>query len=280
MSILLVGGSGTLGNALVERLLANGRYHRIAIFSRDEFKQFEMRQRFNDDPRLRFLIGDCRNKERLQTAMEGVKDVVLCAAMKQVSTCEYSPFEVKLTNIDGAVNTIECAHNARVEKCLYISSDKAVNPLNLYGVSKLFAEKLFLAANNMYGKEATKYSICKYGNVWHSRGSLAPKWEEILKTSDTVPVTAAEATRYFMFASEAVDLVLDTLRTMNGGEIAIPDLPAYQIKDLAEAYGAKMNIIGMDLSVEKLHETMDGITDSSQARRMTVSELREVLKYV
>jgi len=280
VSILIVGGSGTLGNALVERFLANGRYTRIAVFSRDEFKQFNMRQRFNDDPRLRFLIGDCRNKERLQTAMEGVKDVVLCAAMKQVSTCEYSPFEVKLTNIDGAVNTIECAHNAGVDKCLYISSDKATAPRNLYGVSKLFAEKLFLAANNMYGKESTKYSICRYGNVWRSRGSLVPKWEEILKTSDTVPVTDPNATRYFMKASEAVDLVLNTLRTMEGGEVAIPDLPAFRIEDLVEAMGAKMKIIGMDLSVEKLHETMDEIIDSSQVHRMSVRELKNALKSV
>lgn len=280
MSILLIGGSGTLGNALVERLLKDGKHKRIAIFSRDEFKQFNMRQKFNDDPRLRFLIGDCRNKERLQTAMEGVKEVVLCAAMKQVSTCEYSPLEVKLTNIDGAANTIECAHNAKVKKCLYISSDKAAAPRNLYGVSKLFAEKLFLAANNMYGKESTRYSICRYGNVFRSRGSLVPKWEEILKTSDTVPVTDPDATRYFMRASEAVDLVLNTLKTMKGGEIAVPDLPAFRIEDLVDALGANMKIIGMDLSVEKIHETMDEITDSSQARRMSVNELKKVLEGV
>ena len=280
MSILIVGGSGTLGHALVERLLSNGRYNRIAIFSRDEFKQFNMRQQFHDDPRLRFLIGDCRNKERLQTAMEGVDDVVLCAAMKQVFTCEYSPFEVKLTNIDGAANTIECAHNAGVDKCLYISSDKAAAPRNLYGASKLFAEKLFLAANNMYGKESTKYSICRYGNIFRSRGSLVPKWEEILKTSNTVPVTDPDATRYVMTASEAVDLVLNTLRTMKGGEIAIPELPAFRIADLVEAMGAKMDIIGMDLSIEKKHETMDEITDSSQARRMTINELKTALDVV
>lgn len=274
--MLIVGGSGSLGNALVERLLKDGKHERICIYSRCEYRQAVMRERLNDD-RLRFFVGDVRDKDRLRIAMEGIDTVILASALKRVEVGEYSPIEVKKTNIDGAANVIEASYDAAVRKVLFISSDKAASPINAYGASKLFAEKMILAANHTYGEHGPKFSVVRYGNVWRSRGSLVPKWEEILKTSDIVPVTSPECTRYFMTLRGAVNLVLNTINTMKGGEINIPELPAYKVGDLAEAMGAKMDIIGLPES-EKLAETMDGKTDSSQARRMSPQELREMLE--
>jgi len=277
--MLILGGTGSFGNAFVEKLLKEGKHDRIAIYSRCELKQFEMRERFNNDSRLRFLIGCVRDKERLKLAMEGVSTVVVAAALKRLEVAEYAPLEVMQTNIIGAANAIEAAHHADVKKVVYLSTDKAASAINAYGASKLFAEKIMLAANHMFGEGGAKHSVCRYGNIWKSRGSIVPKWEEILKTSDTVPVTSPDCTRYFMTLDQATDLVLETINTMKGGEINIPDLPGYRIGDLAEAFGAKMNITGLP-PAEKEAETMDGITDSSQARRMTVEELQNAIKSV
>jgi len=278
-SILITGSTGSFGRAFVKRLLDDNLANRICIYSRDEVKQAMMRYDFNDDPRLRFFIGDIRDKERLIEAMNGVDVVCHSAALKRVETCEYSPIEVTKTNILGSVNVIEAAFLAKVDKVVALSTDKAAQVSGVYGASKLMAEKLFIAANNMHGDHGPKFSCVRYGNIWRSRGSVVPTWERILRESDTVPVTDPDATRYFMRQEEAVQLVLDTINTMTGGETNIPDLPAYRVGDLAEAMGAKMEIKGLP-DIENKHETMDGIITSETARRMTVDELREVLKDV
>lgn len=303
MNILITGATGAFGQAFVESILVEQdlvipnlgepfpvqRYERICIYSRDEWKQAQMRLKFNDD-RLRFFIGDVRDKPRLQQAMDGIDIVVHAAALKRVETCEYNSTEMTKTNVLGSMNVIETAYDAGVSKVVALSTDKACNPVNAYGSSKLLAEKLFLAANHTYGEHGPKYSVVRYGNVWKSTGSVVPIWKNIINKyyraaqkpntipdELTVPVTNPECTRYFMRLSEACDLVKNTISTMNGNETIIPDLPAYQLKDLAEAMGVNMDIVGLEPR-EKLHETMDGVTDSSQARRMTVKELREALR--
>jgi UDP-N-acetylglucosamine 4,6-dehydratase len=275
--MLITGGTGSFGQVFVRRLLDDG-HERICIYSRDEYKQALMREKFNDD-RLRFFIGDVRDRDRLRRAMEGVDVVVHAAALKRIEVCDYSPIEAMKTNVIGSSNVIEAAYDAGAKKVVALSTDKAADPKNLYGASKLFAEKLFLASNQMYNGHGTTYSCVRYGNVWNSNGSVVPAWNRILEKSDTVPVTNPECTRYFMYLDEAVDLVLSTINNMKGGELNMPTLPAYRIGDLAEAMGAKMNITGLH-SREKLHETMDGITHSDTARRMTITELQDALERI
>lgn len=277
MSILITGGTGAFGHAFVDRLLANHIPQRICIYSRDEWKQAQMRMKFNDE-RLRFFIGDVRDKDRLIQAMEGVKIVVHAAALKRVEVCEYDAVEMTKTNVIGAINVIQAAHQQGINKVVALSTDKACHPINAYGASKLLAEKLFLSANHTYGENGPMYACVRYGNVWRSTGSVVPIWEKILETSDIVPVTDPHCTRYFMYLHEAAQLVQDTIKNMRGGEIAIPHLPAYKLEDLAKAMNAKMDIIGLH-EREKLHETMDGLNYSSQARRMTIEELREALNH-
>jgi UDP-N-acetylglucosamine 4,6-dehydratase len=287
MSILITGGTGAFGKAYVQKLLHNNIYKRICIYSRDEWKQAQMRMKFNGDERLRFFIGDVRDKERLRQAMEGVSTVVHAAALKRVEVCEYDAVEMTKTNVMGAINVIEASYGAGVKRVVALSSDKACQPVNAYGASKLLSEKLFISANHTYGEHGPRYSCVRYGNVWKSTGSVVPIWQEIINNNlkktpmvidHIVPVTNPECTRYFMYLHEACDLVQSTINTMQGGEIVIPELPAYRLADLAEAMDVDMDVIGLEPR-EKQHETMDGITDSSQARRMTVEELREALKH-
>lgn len=290
MSLLITGGTGSFGQAFTKYCLDKNLYDRICIYSRDEWKQAKMRKKFNDDPRLRFFIGDVRDKDRLMQAMHGIKVVVHAAALKRVEVCEYDATEVTKTNVVGAINVIEAAFNAVVDKVVALSTDKAVAPINAYGASKLLAEKLFLAANHTYGEHGPQYNVVRYGNVWKSRGSVVPIWADIynkwlyttvlpnvIADDPVVPVTDPECTRFFMYLHESCDLVYKAITADHGGEVFIPDLPAYRLGDLAEAMGVKMNVIGLP-EREKLHETMDGITDSSQARRMTVEEIKEALK--
>jgi FlaA1/EpsC-like NDP-sugar epimerase len=209
--------------------------------------------------------------------MEDVDLLIHAAALKRIEIGYLDPIEVAKTNIGGTVNVIEAAQDTHVKKVVLLSSDKAYQPVSPYGTSKAFAESLFLAANNIRGWHGPKFAVVRYGNVFASAGSVVPTWRKILETSDTVPVTDPECTRFFMTIDEAVSLVLDTAETMLGGEIAIPVLPAYRLGDLAEAMGAKMDVRGLPV-YEKRHESMGAGNSSDQARRMSVDELRRALK--
>lgn len=290
-SVLITGGSGAFGTAFVKFLTT---FHptipqRIAIYSRSEHRQAEMQREFPDQ-RLRFFIGDVRDRERLRRAMEGIEVVIHAAALKRIEVGAYNPLEVKKTNIDGAANVIEAAMDARVSRVVALSTDKAYQPISPYGTSKAFAESLFLAANNTRGWKGPIFSVCRYGNIWNSTGSVVPTWRRIIRdqmrpgNGDSnfwpdplvVPVTDPDCTRFFMTMQQAVDLVFDTALHAIGGETIIPDLPAYRLGDLAEAMGAKMEIKGLP-DYEKLHESMGPDNSSDKARRMTVAELKEAL---
>ena len=279
MRLLITGGTGFFGRAFAKHALEWG--YTVCIYSRNEYNQFLMRQEFGDDPRLRWFIGDVRDRDRLRRAMQGVDVVVSAAALKRIEIGHYAPDEMVKTNVLGSLNVVEASAESGVSKVVALSTDKAWQGRSPYGQSKAIAESLFLSANNIYGEHGPKYSVVRYGNIWRSTGSIVPYWESLIaKGETTVPVTDPECTRFFMRASEAVDLVSDTIITMNGGELVIPEtLPAYRIGDLAEAMGVSMNIIGLP-KFEKLHEGMrDGLT-SDKVRRMSVEELREALKNV
>jgi UDP-N-acetylglucosamine 4,6-dehydratase len=279
MSILVTGGTGSFGRAFVRRLLELDTENRICIYSRGEHAQASMRAEFGNDGRLRFFIGDIRDRDRLRRAMDGCDVVVHAAALKRIEVCEYDPIEVKKTNVDGAVNVIEAATDAGVWKVVALSTDKACDPINAYGASKLLAERLFLAANNARGRAGPIFAVCRYGNVTGSAGSVIPKWREILKTSDTVPVTDPDCTRFHMRIDQAVDLVLRTIGTMQGGELNVPELPAYRLGDLAEAMGAEIRVTGLP-AWEKRHESMLPGYSSDMARRMSVDEIRQELAHL
>lgn len=273
-SVLITGGSGAFGTAFVERLLKDGLASRICIYSRGEYRQFEMRRKFKDDPRLRFFIGDVRDRWRLTRAMEGCDTVVHAAALKRIEVGHYNPIEMVRTNIDGAINVIEAATDAKVKKVVALSTDKAFQPVSPYGKSKALAEDIFLNGNKSYS--GPRFAICRYGNVWGSTGSIGPTWAQMLEDGEThVPITDPDCTRFFMRMNEAVQLVLDTIETMPD-EIAIPDLPAYRLGDLAEAMGAKTITIGLP-KWEKMAESMDENRCSDTARRMTIEELKAEL---
>src|SRR5882672_6628086 len=277
-SVLITGGSGAFGTAFARRMLVTAPLpFRIVIFSRGEHRQAEMARELAplDDPdqRLRFFIGDVRDRDRLRRAMEGIEVVIHAAALKRIEVGAYNPIEVNKTNIDGAVNVIEAATDAGVSRVIALSSDKAFEPISPYGTSKAFAESLFLAANNTRGWNGPRFAVVRYGNVWCSTGSVVPTWRALLQNNDRVPVTDPECTRFYMTMDEAVSLVLDTAETMTGGEIAIPELPAYRLGDLAEAMGAKMDVRGLP-SFEKLHESLDHNRCSKDARMMNLKELR------
>lgn len=268
-SILVTGGTGSFGRAFVRRLLKDTTVDRIAVLSRGEHAQADMRDRFSDD-RLRFFVGDVRDRDRLRRAFHGIDVVVHAAALKRIEVGRYNPTEMVQTNIDGTINVVEAALDADVKKVVYLSSDKAWQPISPYGQSKALAESIIL--NAYQGR--TRFAVTRYGNVWCSQGSVVPKWRSI---KGAVPVTDPDATRFFMTMDEAVGLVLDTALTMRGGELKIPTLPAFRLGDLAEAMGAKMNVIGLP-EWEKKHEGMCEGNTSDKARRMTVAELKEALR--
>lgn len=282
-SVLITGGTGAFGTAFVKRLLKlpYTDWSRIGVYSRGEFRQFMMWQQFKDaDPsdRLRFWIGDVRERDRLRRAMEGIKVVVHAAALKRIEVGHYNPIEMVRTNVDGSINVIEAAQDAGVKKVVFISSDKAYQPISPYGCSKALAESLFLAANNTTGWGGPKFSVCRYGNVWNSTGSVIQIWRGLMADGHKeLPVTDPECTRFFMWIEEAVDLVLDTIRTMKGGELNIPKLPAYRLGDLADALGLKIRVVGLP-QWEKRHESMGPDNSSANTRRMTMKELKSVLE--
>lgn len=272
-SVLVTGGTGTFGRAFVRRLLRDG-IKRVCVFSRGEHAQAEMARELFYPPPVRWFIGDVRDRWRLRRAMQGCDLVVHAAALKRIEVAEYNPIEVVQTNVMGAVNVIEAAIDAGVEKVVGLSTDKAVHPINAYGASKLMAERLFIAANSYNGP---KFACTRYGNIAGSNGSVIPKWRAL--GTEKAKVTSPECTRYWMTIEQACDLVLDTCYTMVPGEVRVPDLPAYRLGNLADAMGVQYDVVGLP-SHEKLHETMDGITTSEDAPRMSVDELREALRTV
>ena len=272
-SILVTGGSGTFGRAFVRRALDT--WDRVCVFSRGEHTQAEMRAEFGQDDRLRFFIGCVRDRDRLTRAMRGVDCVVHAAALKRIEVCEYDPIEVVQTNVGGAANVIAAATDAGVRRVVALSTDKACDPVNAYGASKLLAERVFLAANNARGADGPRFAVTRYGNIAGSNGSVIPRWRAMIGAgATTVPATDPEATRFWMTIEEAVTLVTDTIERMRGGELVIPEcLPAYRLGDLAEAMGVRMHIIGMP-AYEKRHEAMRAGLTSDAAPRLSVGDLR------
>jgi UDP-N-acetylglucosamine 4,6-dehydratase len=252
--ILITGGTGSLGRKLAEVLLRDHDPHSVRIFSRDELKQSQMREDFHDDQRLRFLIGDVRDAGRLNRAMDGVHVVIHAAALKQIVAAEYNPIEAVKTNILGAVNVIDAAIDRGVEKVVGVSTDKAVYPINLYGATKLAAEKLFVHGNAYSGSRGTRFSCVRYGNVVGSRGSIVPLFER-LKSSGKLPITDPRMTRFWITLDQAVELILTCIREMKGGEIFVPKIPSMKVTDLAQALApeAEWNVVGIRPG-EKLKE--------------------------
>lgn len=253
--ILLTGGTGSFGNKFTEIVLKEHKPKAIRIFSRGEKKQYDMSLKFDDD-RIRFFIGDVRDKERLHRAMSDVDIVVHAAALKQVPACEYNPIEAIRTNIDGATNIIDAAIDNGVDKVMAISTDKAVHPVNLYGATKMTAEKLFIQGNSYSGKSDTRFSCVRYGNVIGSRGSVIPLFLE-QKKKGTLTITDIDMTRFFIKLEQGVDLVVNGIDNMKGGEIFIPRIPSMKIIDMAKAIApdAKIKIIGIRPG-EKIHEIL------------------------
>lgn len=254
-TVLVTGGTGSFGKKFTKKALELG-VKKIIIFSRDELKQYEMKQEFNDDKRLRFFIGDVRDQERLHRAFDGVDIVIHAAAMKHVDACEYNPFEAIKTNINGAQNIIEAAIDCGVEKVIALSTDKACAPVNLYGATKLASDKLFVAANSYVGDKPTRFAVVRYGNVVGSRGSVVPFFKKIKETG-VVPITDERMTRFWITLDQGVQFVLDNLERMHGGEIFVPKIPSMNIMDLAKAIApeCKTEIVGIRPG-EKLHEAM------------------------
>ncbi|MBZ7949159.1 UDP-N-acetylglucosamine 4,6-dehydratase (inverting) [Campylobacter molothri] len=262
-NILITGGTGSFGKTYTKILLQNYKPNKIIIFSRDELKQFEMAISFNH-PCMRYFIGDVRDKERLNYAMNDVDYVIHAAAMKHVPVAEYNPMECIKTNINGAQNVIDACLENNVEKCIALSTDKACNPVNLYGATKLASDKLFVAANNIAGNKNTKFSVARYGNVVGSRGSVVPFFKKLIKEgTKELPITDERMTRFWISLEDGVKFVLSNFEIMHGGEVFVPKIPSMKITDLAHALAPnlKTKIIGIRPG-EKLHETMISSDDS------------------
>lgn len=264
-SILITGGTGSFGKAFVQTVLQ--RYpgiKRLVIYSRDELKQFEMSQKFSptEYPGLRYFIGDVRDDSRLRRALEGIDVVVHAAALKQVPTAEYNPFECIKTNVLGAQNLIEACLDSHVQRVVALSTDKAAAPINLYGATKLCSDKLFVAANNIKGKRDIRFSVVRYGNVMGSRGSVIPFFME-RKKSGVLPITDPRMTRFNISLQEGVDMVLWSIENSWGGEVLVPKIPSYRVTDVARAIGpeCRQETVGIRPG-EKIHEEMITASDS------------------
>lgn len=261
--ILITGGTGSFGRQYVRTLLQRYTPKKIIIFSRDELKQYEMQQEFPQDC-MRFFIGDVRDRERLLMAMRGVDYVIHAAALKQVPAAEYNPMECIKTNVHGAENVIQAALECNVRRVIALSTDKAANPINLYGATKLCSDKLFVAANNLVGDRLTRFAVVRYGNVVGSRGSVVPFFAGLIKKqAENLPITDPRMTRFWISLQQGVDFVLKNFERMSGGEVFVPKIPSIRITDLAEAMapGMPINIIGIRPG-EKLHEVMCPHDDS------------------
>lgn len=261
-SILITGGTGSFGNAFVPMTLTRFNPKRLVIYSRDEMKQWDMAQRYAGDARVRFIIGDVKDKDRLARALDGIDYVVHAAATKIVPTAEYNPFECIKTNITGAMNLIDVCIDNGIKRVVALSTDKASNPINLYGATKLASDKLFVAANAYAGTHKTSFSVVRYGNVMGSRGSVIPFFASLAQTGE-LPITDPRMTRFMITLEQGVELVWRAFDDMYGGEIYVKKIPSMTILDIANAVapGAKHRIIGIRPG-EKIHEQMIGSEDA------------------
>lgn len=262
-SILITGGTGSFGQKYTQTILSRFKPRKVIIYSRDELKQSQMQSQFNDGC-MRYFIGDVRDRERLTMAMNGVDYVIHAAALKQVPAAEYNPMECIKTNVNGAENVIHAALANNVRRVIALSTDKAANPINLYGATKLCSDKLFIAANNTVGDRRTRFAVVRYGNVVGSRGSVVPLFQRLIEQgADHIPVTDLRMTRFWITLQEGVDFVLENFSRMRGGELFVPKLPSVRIGDLAQAMapGIPIRVVGIRPG-EKLHEVMCPADDS------------------
>lgn len=271
-TILVTGGTGSFGQQFVQTVIDQYAPRKLIVFSRDELKQYEMAQKFPEDKYqfMRYFIGDVRDFNRLEMALRGVDIVIHAAALKHVSIAEYNPYECIHTNVIGAENVVRASLKNGVQKVIALSTDKAVSPINLYGASKLAAEKIFVAANNIRGEDPTIFSVVRYGNVVGSRGSVVPLFKKLIaEGASSLPITDMEMTRFWITLSQGVDFVLSNLALMNGGEIFIPKIPSMKMVDLAHAIqpGIQTHAIGIRPG-EKLHEWMLTSDESFQTVEM------------
>ena len=277
-SLLVTGGTGSFGQAFVRHLLTGTDIERICVYSRGEHAQASMRQSIEPKyaHRVRWMIGDVRDLPRLRRAAEGVDAIVHAAALKRIEVGNYNPDEMVKTNILGTMNVIEAAVDAKVSKVVYLSSDKAFQPISPYGQSKALGESLILAANAMHGENGPVFVATRYGNVWASQGSVAPCWKALVEQGiSTLPVSDLNCTRFFMHMREAVELVCDGLFHTKQGRLLIPDwLPAYRLGDLVQAFGCEPHVSGLP-EWEKLHESMHANLCSADVRRLTIQELED-----
>lgn len=266
-TFLITGGTGSFGTNFITEIFENYNPKKVIIFSRDEMKQFDMKNKLKMKkflPKMRFFIGDIRDSERLNYAFNnGVDYVVHAAALKHIESGEYNPFEVIKTNIIGSQNVIEASLNFNVKKVIALSTDKASSPVNLYGATKLAADKLFVSANNFKGSKKTIFSVVRYGNVMHSRGSVVPLFKNQKNKFNKITLTDTKMTRFSINLSESINFVLQSLYLMNGGEIFIPKIPSYKVSDLIKAFNMEKNITKIGIrSGEKMHEEMISESDS------------------
>ena len=261
-TILITGGTGSFGGTFVPMTLKKYNPRKLIIYSRDEMKQWEMAKQYQDDDRVRFFIGDVRDKERLHRALDGVEYVVHAAATKIVPTAEYNPFECIKTNINGAMNIIDASIDQGVKRVVALSTDKASSPINLYGATKLASDKLFVASNAYSGIKDTRFSVVRYGNVMGSRGSVIPFFLSI-KDKGEFPITDKEMTRFMITLEQGVNLVWHAFQDMEGGEIYIKKIPSIKVVDIAKAISSNAKIVEVGIRPgEKLHEQMIGVEDS------------------
>lgn len=268
-SILITGGTGSLGKAFIRYALEHLDPERLVIFSRDELKQYETRQLFGDDPRLRWFIGDVRDIDRLRRAMHGVDYVVHAAALKQVDTAEYNPFEYVRTNVYGSQNVVDAAIDCGVKKVVALSTDKASSPINLYGATKLTADKIFISANHYAAHHETRFAVVRYGNVMGSRGSVVPFFRKLHAEGKSLPITDKRMTRFWITLDQAVRFITESFDMMNGGELFVPRIPSMRIIDLAHAVapGSPIHEIGIRPG-EKLHEEMISPDDGARTLQL------------
>ena len=273
-SILVTGGTGSFGNAFIAAVAARHKPRKLIVYSRDEMKQYEMAERFAQAryPALRYFIGDVRDRDRLEMAMRDVDYVIHAAALKHVPAAEYNPFECIHTNVMGAENVVRAALRAGVKRVVALSTDKAANPINLYGASKLASDKIFVAANSLAGGDGTRFAVVRYGNVVGSRGSVLPLFRRLLANgAKSLPITDPRMTRFWITLEQGVDFVLSSLQLMKGGEIFVPKIPSMKMTDLAGAIapGVAQEIVGIRPG-EKLHEVM--ITSDDARNTLELSD--------
>lgn len=276
-TILITGGTGSMGTAFA-KYLKNNPPKKLIIFSRDWLKQKNLKDELGDLPWVRLFIGDIRDRDRLIRAFNGVDIVIHAAAIKDLESCEYNPSEAMLTNVTGTQNVIDACIEQKVNKCLLISTDKAVNPCNTYGCSKAMAEKLWLNANKYAANDDIRFSICRYGNVVGSAGSIIPVWQKMIADGTTeLPITHENCTRFWFQMQDVMSFVEDSLEKMQGGELFIPRLPSVKITDLAKAFDKPYQLIGLRQG-EKIHEEMEpGYDSGSNPWFLTVDEIKETI---